>query len=73
MIQMIIYGFCSLSLSTKKPVSRLTGHRLHWLGWLGSDQRVSDSESDALPLGYTPRCEAYCTQPDTEFKYFFRL
>ena len=26
-----------------------------WLGWLGSDQRISDSESDALPLGYTPR------------------
>ena len=27
---------------------------MFWLGRLGSDQRISDSESDALPLGYTP-------------------
>ena len=27
---------------------------MFWLGRLGSDQRISDSESDALPLGYAP-------------------
>ncbi len=26
-----------------------------WLGWLGSDQRMIESKSIALPLGYTPR------------------
>lgn len=25
-----------------------------WLGYLGSNQEMSDSESDALPFGYTP-------------------
>ena len=25
-----------------------------WLGWLGSDQRMTESKSVALPLGYTP-------------------
>ena len=25
-----------------------------WLGWLGSDQRIRESKSLALPLGYTP-------------------
>ena len=27
---------------------------LTWLGWLGSDQRMIESKSIALPLGYTP-------------------
>ena len=26
----------------------------YWLGWLGSDQRMQESKSCALPLGYTP-------------------
>ena len=26
-----------------------------WLGWLGSDQRMTESKSVALPLGYTPK------------------
>ena len=25
-----------------------------WLGWLDSDQRMTESKSVALPLGYTP-------------------
>ena len=25
-----------------------------WLGWLGSNQRMTESKSVALPLGYTP-------------------
>ena len=25
-----------------------------WLGYLGSNQGMSESEADALPLGYTP-------------------
>ena len=25
-----------------------------WLGWLGSNQRMPESKSGALPLGYTP-------------------
>ena len=25
-----------------------------WLGWLGSNQRMRESKSRALPLGYTP-------------------
>ena len=28
-------------------------HRI-WLGWLDSDQRMIESKSIALPLGYTP-------------------
>ena len=34
------------------------GHRLtdimRWQGWLGSNQRMRESKSRALPLGYTP-------------------
>ncbi len=26
-----------------------------WLGWLDSDQRMTESKSVALPLGYTPK------------------
>ena len=26
----------------------------YWLGWLGSNQRMRESKSRALPLGYTP-------------------
>ena len=33
---------------------------LYWLGWLDLNQRMRESKSRALPLGYTPtkRCEA---------------
>jgi hypothetical protein len=27
-----------------------------WLGWLGSNQRMTESKSVALPLGYIPKC-----------------
>ena len=27
-----------------------------WLGWLDSNQRMRESKSRALPLGYTPMC-----------------
>lgn len=27
----------------------------HWLGWRDLNPRMTDSESVALPLGYTPR------------------
>ena len=28
---------------------------MFWLGYLGSNQGMSESEADALPLGYTPK------------------
>lgn len=30
-----------------------------WLGWLDSDQRMTESKSVALPLGYTPKYRQY--------------
>ena len=45
----------------KSPVFRpgfLNGAQsiLSWLGWLDSNQRMTESKSVALPLGYTPIC-----------------
>ena len=30
-----------------------------WLGYLGSNQRMPESKSGALPLGYIPRCKFF--------------
>ena len=34
-----------------------------WLGYLGSNQGMSESEADALPLGYTPIIQQGELQP----------
>ncbi|GEM_PF-1892736 len=34
-----------------------------WLGWLDSNQRMTESKSVALPLGYTPIILFYCLIP----------
>ena len=34
------------------------GGEKRWQGWLDSNQRVRESKSLALPLGYTPVCKA---------------
>ena len=41
-------------LSKIKPSICLEGFFYFWLGYLGSNQGMSGSEPDALPLGYTP-------------------
>lgn len=53
------------SLKVKCSTAELMGHRkmivnhflkfyFNWLGWLGSNQRMIESKSIALPLGYSP-------------------
>ena len=46
-----------LSLSTSAPQLLPCSARLKrfWLGWLDSNQRMRESKSRALPLGYTPK------------------
>ena len=41
-------------LKVKCSTTELT-EEIFWLGWLGSDQCMTESKSVALPLGYTPR------------------
>ena len=36
--------------------SNMQRHEKSWQGWLDSNQRVRESKSLALPLGYTPVC-----------------
>ena len=35
---------------------------LYWLGWQDSNLRMSESKSDALPLGYSPK---WCGRRDS--------
>ena len=37
----------------KRTIERMCDFFM-WLGYLGSNQGMSESEADALPLGYTP-------------------
>jgi hypothetical protein len=46
-------GFISL----KKALANASA--FFWLGWLDSNQRMTESKSVALPLGYTPRYMQY--------------
>ena len=41
-------------LSTKSEARDMELAPTPWLGWLDSNQRMRESKSRALPLGYTP-------------------
>lgn len=43
----------TLWLKVKCSTTELVG--LIWLGWVGSNHRVPESKSGALPLGYSPK------------------
>ena len=48
-------NLCALRVMQTIKIKACLIYGKHWLGWKGSNLRMSESKSDALPLGYTPK------------------